>query len=137
LDTDGNIFGGFTPVEWESRVFNGKRGLESNCWKSDESMKSFIFTLKNPHNIPPRRFPLKAEFKDIAINCHSRWGPRFHDISVYDQCNIEMSFRSSTHFFGGAYINDTGLGGDCEHNTFLTGSEYFLVKEIEVFEITD
>jgi hypothetical protein len=139
LDTKGNIFGGFTPLEWESRVFNGKRGLESNCWKGDEKGESFIFTLKNPENIAARKFPLKPEFKNFAINCHSKWGPRFSDISVYDQCDIEipMSFRSSAHFFGTGYVNDTGIGGGSEHNTFFTGSEYFLVKEIEVFEITN
>jgi hypothetical protein len=44
LDTDGNIFGGFTPVKWESSK-NGKD-------KADPSQKSFLFTLKNPHNFP-------------------------------------------------------------------------------------
>jgi hypothetical protein len=29
LDTEGNIFGGFTPLEWESRVWNGKRGRKT------------------------------------------------------------------------------------------------------------
>jgi hypothetical protein len=30
LDTKGNIFGGFTPVEWESRVWNKKVGKDNN-----------------------------------------------------------------------------------------------------------
>jgi hypothetical protein len=30
-DTEGNTFGDFTPVEWESRVWNGKDWDESNC----------------------------------------------------------------------------------------------------------
>jgi hypothetical protein len=49
LDTKGNIFGGFTPLEWESRAswpFN----------KGDDSLKSFLFTLKNPHNMTARKF---------------------------------------------------------------------------------
>jgi hypothetical protein len=53
LDTEGNILGGFTPVERESPVWNGS---ENNCWKADNSEKSFLFTLKNPHSIPARRF---------------------------------------------------------------------------------
>jgi hypothetical protein len=61
LNTKGNIFGGFTPVEWESRKWNKKRESEGNSWKADPSLKSFLFTLKNPHNIPARRFALKAE----------------------------------------------------------------------------
>jgi hypothetical protein len=43
LDTDGNIFGGFPPVEWES--------LSGWKYQPDDSRKSFMFTLKNPHNI--------------------------------------------------------------------------------------
>jgi hypothetical protein len=53
-DTEGNIFGGFTPVKWESRVWNGKKGPENNCFKADESESSFIFTLRNPHGLPPQ-----------------------------------------------------------------------------------
>jgi hypothetical protein len=47
LDTRGNIFGGFTPVPWESRAWDGN---EDNRRKVDRSQKSFLFTLKNPHN---------------------------------------------------------------------------------------
>jgi hypothetical protein len=52
LDTNGNIFGGFTPVEWESP--------SKLCNKIDPSEKSFLFTLKNPHNVPARRFALRV-----------------------------------------------------------------------------
>jgi hypothetical protein len=122
LDTGGNIFGGFTPVEWESGSLSKK---------ADPSLKSFLFTLKNPHNFPARRFALKAEEKDWAINCDSNSGPRFWDIGVFDNCNA--STDSNTLSFGGRYTNDTGLDG----KTFFTGSSNFKVKEIEVFEITD
>jgi hypothetical protein len=61
LDTEGNIFGGFTPMKWESRVWNRKDGKKDNHYKADDSLKSFLFTLKNPHNIPARRFALKTE----------------------------------------------------------------------------
>jgi hypothetical protein len=71
LDTDGNIFGGFTRVEWESRAWNMKLGCENNLGKADPSLKSFLFTLRNPHNVPARRFALKAEMKDKAISCES------------------------------------------------------------------
>jgi hypothetical protein len=74
-DTDGKLFGGFTPVEWESRRWNGKHGLESNCWKADPSLKSFLFTLKNPHNFLSRTFALKPVESDRAILCDSSRGP--------------------------------------------------------------
>jgi hypothetical protein len=80
LDTKGNILGGFTPVNWES----------SNFWvafKVDASLKSFLFTLKNPHNFPARRFALKAEKNHVAIRCYSEEGPVFGDIWVDDNCN--------------------------------------------------
>jgi hypothetical protein len=122
LDTNGNIFGGFTPVKWESGYWH---------YKADDSLKSFLFTLKNPHNIPARRFALKAEQKWRAIYCWSKQGPNFRDIGV--SCNCDTSSDSDTSLFGDSYNDDTGLTGD----TFFTGSQYFQVKEIEVFEITD
>jgi hypothetical protein len=135
LDTEGNIFGGFTPVKWESREWNGKRGKGDNCVKADDSEKSFIFTLKNGHKVGERRFGLKSEGKWRAIYCDSRYGPCFGywdcDICVSDNCNANTGSRSSG--FGRTYANDTGLNG----RTFFAGSEYFQVKEIEVFEITD
>jgi hypothetical protein len=143
LDTNGNIFGGFTPVEWESRVWNWKYGEESNCRKADGSQKSFLFTLKNPHNIPARRFALKAERKKWAIACDSGWGPCFGPmrsplrvifggggIAVSDNCNAHTHSGTS---LGTCYTNDTGLNGE----VVFTGSRNFQVREIEVFEITD
>jgi hypothetical protein len=108
-------------VEWESQ----------DKYKADPSLKSFLFTLKNPHNFPARRFALKAENKGEAIRCDSLWGPYFRDIHVAHNCNANTD--SVTWRFGSAYTNDTGLNG----MTFFTGSDNFIVKEIEVFEITD
>jgi hypothetical protein len=59
LDTDGNVFGGYMPLQWESAL--------SMKYKCDDSLKSFLFTLKNPHNIPARKFALKDEEKQRAI----------------------------------------------------------------------
>jgi hypothetical protein len=128
LDTEGNIFGGFTPVEWESRKPKSQY-TTFNCWKADGSQTSFLFTLKNPHNIPARRFALKAERKHHAIWCDSRWGPCFGGIGVSDNCYA--STRSHT-FLDVAYTNDTGL----DRYIVFTGWQFFQVKEIEVFEIT-
>jgi hypothetical protein len=79
LDTNGNIFGGFTPLEWDS-VRSGK---------ADPSLKRFLFTRTNPQNFPARRFALKAEAKkEKAIYCDSDYGPRFYGISLQDKCNV-------------------------------------------------
>jgi hypothetical protein len=122
LDRDGNIFGGFTPVEWESR----------GGYKTDPSLKSFVFTLKNPHNVPARRFALHPENKYRAIYSCFQQGPTFcSSILVTDNCNANT--HSCTDSFGKGYRNDTGLDG----KRFFTGFPYFQVKEIEVFEITE
>jgi hypothetical protein len=67
LDTKESIFRGFTPVEWESRVWNEGSGGSDNRRKADDSQRSFGFTLKNPNNMSARRFALKAE-KETAGN---------------------------------------------------------------------
>jgi hypothetical protein len=119
LDTDGNIFGGFTPVDWDSDSGD----------KADPSLKSFLFTLNNPHNFPARRFALKSDEKHGAIRCGPEYGPHFGDIGVFDNCNTTAS--GDTQSFGCRYTNDTGLDG----KTLFTNGLAFQVKEIEVFEI--
>jgi hypothetical protein len=90
----------------------------------------FRFALKNPHNLPARRFALKAEKKDEAIKCNSKRGPDFSDLAVQD--NRSTTADSSTGKFGSTSTNDTGL---VIEEFFFTGSKDFQVKEIEVFEI--
>jgi hypothetical protein len=122
LDTKGNIFGGFIPVTWET--------AGQSMFKPDPNLKSFLFTLKNPHNVPARRFALNAQKKDRAILCSLDRGPNFVDIFVSDGCNAKTG--SGTYSFGDTYTNDTELKG----TMFFTGSEQFEVNEIEVFAIT-
>jgi hypothetical protein len=122
LDTNGNIFGGFTPVKWES--------LKS-VYKADDSQRSFLFTLKNPQNIPAKIFELKVERKDRAIYCNSERCPCFwNDLYISDHCNSQ---NGSYTQLGDSYRNDTVFDG----KTIFAGSRYFQVREIEVFHITD
>jgi hypothetical protein len=134
-DTDGNIFGGFTPVKWESREWNGKEGNENNCYKGDDSLRSFLFTLRNPDGVPPRKFALKAQRKQSAINCDSAYCANFGGGNIYvsDNCNTTGENDTSIDSLDDdcAYANDTAF------KYFLTGDFNFTVKEIEVFEIAD
>jgi hypothetical protein len=119
--TKGYIFGGFTPLAWDS----------SNSGKPDNSGKSFLFTIKNPRGNQIRKFGLKSS-SSAAIGYISSYGPIFcsnHDNCVYDACNT--STNNSTNL-GGSYTNDTGIDG----KKVLTGEYRFIVKEIEVFTIT-
>jgi hypothetical protein len=122
LDMKGNTFGGFTPVK-----------LKLGEWisKSHDSLKIFLFTPKNPHNLPARRFELKAKEKRCAIICDSRYGPWFNGaILVKDNCD---SHSDNVGHIGAYYTNDAGL----EENTIFTGSRKVQVQEIKVFEITN
>jgi hypothetical protein len=59
--------------------------------KADSSEKGFLFMRENPHNIPAKRFALKAEMKYRAIVCDSKCGPDFYDIRVSDNCNADTN----------------------------------------------
>jgi hypothetical protein len=118
--TKGFIFGGFTPVAWDS----------SSSQKSDSTRKTFLFTVKNPRGSEERKFVMKSS--ENAIYCPNSYGPTFgggHDIYVANGCNGNTS--SSTNL-GSTFNNDTGIHS--QH--VFTGESTFTVKEIEVFEIT-
>jgi hypothetical protein len=108
-------------VEWGSQ----------NNYGADEELRSWLFTLKNPHRISARKFALKGERKQKAVWCGETEGPSFSDIVIADKCNV--SGKCHTSWFGTVYENRTGLHGE----VFFTGSRYFNVTEIEVFEILD
>jgi hypothetical protein len=119
LTTKGFIFGGFTPVAWDS----------NSGYKTDNSQKSFLFTIKNPRNSEPRKFAFSIPSN--AIYCRSDYGPTFggnHDIHVANDSN---SNNSSYTRLGHSYVNDTGIDRD----QVFTGEHNFTVQEIEVFSI--
>jgi hypothetical protein len=120
LTTKGSIFGGFTPIAWDS----------SNTFKPDSTQTSFLFTLKNHHTSEAKKFLLKSSSN--AIHCDSSNGPVFGsncDMAVRDRCSESTS---NCTYPGGAYVNDTGIDG--KH--VFTGEFTFTVKEIEVFSIS-
>jgi hypothetical protein len=86
------IFGGFTPISWDSTTGDHK---------PDNSGKNFLFNLTNARNIAPRKFILMSG--NNAIYCNSSYGPYFagnSDIAVSDNCNTATN-------------NFTNLGGSC------------------------
>jgi hypothetical protein len=91
-DRDSNVFGGFIPVEWDS---DSRR-------KGSDSLRSFLFTPRNPHGVPPRNFALRAQEKQCVIFCYSQFGPCFgrasdrSDIGVNDDCDIQPSNSATT-----------------------------------------
>jgi hypothetical protein len=116
--TNDNIFGGFTPIAWNSR----------NDYVADSSLQSFVFTIKNPHNLPARIFRQKDE--RYAIYDNSSLGPTFGNCALY-VCDKCQNANSSSSNLDNHYDNDTGIQG----NQVLTGAQNFTVKEIEVFDL--
>jgi hypothetical protein len=133
LDTQGNIFGGFTPIPWESCCIT----------KADTTMGSFLFTIKNQYDVEPMIFPVKEDKRDFAIFCYEGYGPSFgfpdaSDLRIADNCNQENARRTNyAGSFGDTYDNQTKLSWRIGENCFLAGSPFFVVKEIEVFEIPE
>jgi hypothetical protein len=119
LTTKGFIFGGFTPVVWNS----------SNACKPDSTQTSFLFSLKNLHTSEVKKFSMKSS--SSAIRCDSSRGPSFGsncDIAVCDRCSETGNHTDLGH----ASANDTGIDGQ----QVFTGELHFTVKEIEVFFIS-
>jgi hypothetical protein len=111
----GFVFGGFTPVEWNS----------SGIYTADPSSASFLFSVTGSGG---RRFRIRDAAQ--AICGHQDHGPIFgpgHDFYIADNSNV----RNSTTRLGRGYLNDTGKEG----TEVLAGERTFTVEDIEVFTI--
>jgi hypothetical protein len=86
LDTDGNIFGDFTPAAWESR--------HCRHWKVGDSRQIFIFTLKNSHTVAASRVALKA--KQSARMSPELFSPR---ISFLIKCKLFTPAKFTLDFW--------------------------------------
>jgi hypothetical protein len=74
------IFGGYTPLSWDSM----------DKYKADSSHRSFVFTITDSHNLISRKFGLKPDYSQYAILGNSSYGPIFgdgHPICVCDNCS--------------------------------------------------
>jgi hypothetical protein len=119
-DLNGNIFGGFTPIAWESPSI-GKM-------KKDATNKTIIFTVKNPCNCPATIFHLI--YSSSAIRVDRKKGPCFGESEIWicDECDKKANNAGKV---GTSFTNVTGYDG----TMLLTGSSIFYVSEIEVFKV--
>jgi hypothetical protein len=124
--TAGWIFGGYAHCKWPE-----------SGWASDSTLKSFLFTLKNPHNIPPRRFVMNSGGQGYVLypqnpERYMVWMGHGGAITLCAGCNTNSG--SSTLGFAPSlqctFVNDSGRDG----KALFTGSEMYTVKEVEVFE---
>jgi hypothetical protein len=125
--TEGWTFGSYTHCKWPD-----------SGWAMDPTAKSFLFTLTNPHKIPPRRFEMTS---DQQKHTSYLWVGRQYMVWIGFQGAIALSSdcnqNSESHCRGFAasntmltFENDSGVDG----KTLFTGSETFTVKELEIFE---
>jgi hypothetical protein len=113
------IFGGYSPCTWSSVI----------SVVPDPGSTSFLFTIKNVHNLPARVFKLKHPENGICTN--PGYGPCFgsgNDLSIGSPCTGSNKNWSS---LGGAYENDTRVYS----LKVLAGSYRFAVRDIEVFKL--
>jgi hypothetical protein len=96
--------------------------------RSDESIQSFLFTLRNPDNVPARRFALKVEKKDRAIGYWFGLGPDVYEIRVFDKRKANANIGTSKFHYS---TDDTRL----DENALFSGSQKLSVREIEASKI--
>lgn len=115
-NTTGNKFGGFASVSWTS---------PANCVsiKSEESFSSFLFSVDKKQKL------LYKPKSNLRVLGHDRsFGPAFGEkctLIIYDNCNVENSF----------YRPSCASYQSLENGEYISGTESFKVKEIEVFSV--
>jgi len=119
---NGNVFGGYTEKSWGSSI-NDEHGV----YKYDPN--AFIFSLINKENKPLK---MKCIQPDTAIYCSTRYGPYFgvSDLEINDNSNVNIESYAN---LGYSYEHPDYEYRSDEADSFLAGSNYFQVSEIEVF----
>ena len=128
---DNFIFGGYTEINWDSTVWNGKMGENNNARRNGFG-NDFVFTLKNPHGIKANKYNMQKSWLNHSICCDVNLGPIFgcNDIRIENNCDVKNNRFIYYDFKPGEYCFEDTTG----HKRLLfIGNNSFLVKEIEVF----
>ncbi len=90
------------------------------------NIQAFLFTLTNPHNIPPTKYPINPDKAGNAVYHFHAYGPSFGD-----NADIQVVNNSNaTNQFPILYTDTTGKG-----NKTFTGEQDFTTCDIEVFKL--
>eukprot|EP01125_Pyxidicula_operculata_P008702 TRINITY_DN2896_c1_g1_i2.p1 TRINITY_DN2896_c1_g1~~TRINITY_DN2896_c1_g1_i2.p1 ORF type:complete len:201 (+),score=37.88 TRINITY_DN2896_c1_g1_i2:16-618(+) len=122
---DGDIFGGYTPSEWTS------------IGEYVQDQDTFIFTLKNQHNIPPTKFmrnPLQEY--DASILNNELFGPSFGDYDLFlfnyfNEGGVGSNFP--TTFVDTTGKRDSLFCRDSKRDRF--DNLYTTASEVEVYRV--
>jgi hypothetical protein len=113
----GYLFGGYTSVSWRSI---------DNC--VTDTNGPFIFTLTNPHGIPPTKYSIQyAQYSIYDFKTH---GPTFGGGNDLYVCDNSQTTTVSYSNFPHSYIDTTNRG----YATF-TGDKNFQTSDIEVYRL--
>jgi hypothetical protein len=110
--SSGYLFGGYASASWNSSP------------SFANAPNSFLFTLSNPHAIPPTKYPVKDSQNAIQ---NSNQGPIFGHSDIRVSAYGDTNTTNLTNF-PYYYVDTTGKG-----NETFTGSYRFRVGDIEVF----
>jgi hypothetical protein len=116
LSSKGYLFGGYTAVNWD---------IQSE-WMVDKT--AFLFTLINPHNIPPTKYTINPKGKNAILSGFGT-GPVFGE---WDICIVLEDDDNDTSFshFPSNYIDSTGRG-----NLTFTGLMNFSITDLEIYRL--
>ena len=114
---NGHLFGGYTGTSWKIS--------KETPWTVDPS--AFLFTLTNPHQIPPTKYPIKSP-GNCATRLRSNYGPTFGEYDICIHLDSNQNSKSNVNFPKN-YSDITGL----KEITF-TGTQHFQTSEIEVYK---
>jgi hypothetical protein len=110
-------FGGFASINWNSP--------SRAQFKSDPN--AFLFSLTNKDNKPCKMRQIKT---NLSICVQSSYGPTFGGSPDLHICNNANTTMGSFSFLGHSYQHPQLEQGE----SFLAGSDDFLLSEIEVYE---
>ena len=110
------LFGGYTAVPWTS----------DGTYKNDAT--AFLFTLTNPHNIPPTKYLVTAGSAASAVMHNATHGPYFGNSALHVSDGSNAS--NSNIGFPNIYADSTAKG-----SATFTGATAFLVFDMEIFKL--
>lgn len=119
LSNNNYLFGGYTAIPWTS---------ENGSYKTDNT--AFLFTLTNPHRIPPTKYMIRSANTQYAVYHHPSFGSTFG--SGHDLCLTNNRIENGTSYssFSGTFYDTTGKG-----NTTFTGAYNFTPSDVEVYRL--
>jgi len=115
---EGFLFGGYTAQTWEG-----------SAYRSDPA--AFIFTLFNPHSLPPTKYSIKPNYVGCAVAANPDYLCVFgnNDIRITADCT-QFPNTNTYSIFPSSFVDTTGKGSE----TF-TGQRRFTISEIEVYSV--